>query len=369
MLQELLLKVLYPFCSHVWGQENSWCCFAVFLSLEHGLSLKSVWRPAPLWQGRSLSHREEHWLQKAGRRERTEPRGVGVGGDRALHRPAGIKACLCCVPRPFCEHRLETGGFVLHKLKAHGSMIPTVRFQMKFILVEKEMHLASLPCHNAGQDNGDSSDAFNILNVFVGFGGAGFAHYSIEQQLKLSIGTFQHWESADKTMINTEYLADQRVIMNSKWDIKDRKQPGRWPVSWAQVLQLRTSLETLLSFRVRLPTAVVLCDSVGLNIDLVWGLGRSLEIFLRVLFDLDGGAHGKGHYASSLPEVQAIRQQIFISECLSCFCDWPDLVLVAIWNTKKCVIPAQEELNPVGEIPKHRQTWGKNSSNMVKRLD
>lgn len=59
-------------------------------------------------------------------------------------------------------------------------MIPTARFQMKLILVEKEMHLASLPCHNVGQDNGDSSDAFNILTVFVGFGGrgeAGFAHY------------------------------------------------------------------------------------------------------------------------------------------------------------------------------------------------
>lgn len=50
-------------------------------------------------------------------------------------------------------------------------MIPTVRFQMKFILVEKEIHLASLTCHNVGQDNGDSSDAFNILNVFIGFGG------------------------------------------------------------------------------------------------------------------------------------------------------------------------------------------------------
>lgn len=71
-----------------------------------------------------------------------------------------------------------------------------------------------------------------------------------------------------------------------------------------------------------------------------------------MLFDLDGGAHGKGHYAPPLPEVQAVRQQIFINECLSCFCDWPDLVLVAIWNTKKCVIPAHEELNPVGEIPK-----------------
>lgn len=83
-------------------------------------------------------------------------------------------------------------------------------------------------------------------------------------------------------MINTECLANQGVIMNSRWDIKDHKQPGRWPVSLAQVLQLRTSLETLLPYRVILPTAVVLGDSVGLDIDLVWGLGQSLEIFLRV---------------------------------------------------------------------------------------
>lgn len=73
----------------------------------------------------------------------------------------------------------------MHKLKAQGSVIPTVRFQMKFILVKKEIHLASLTCQDVGQDNGDSSGAFTILNVFVGFGwegGAGFAHYWTEQQ-------------------------------------------------------------------------------------------------------------------------------------------------------------------------------------------
>lgn len=33
------------------------------------------------------------------------------------------------------------------------------------------------------------------------------------------------------------------------------------------------------------------------------------------------------------------------------------------------MIPAHEELNPVGEILQHRQAWGKKSSNMIKRLN
>lgn len=42
----------------------------------------------------------------------------------------------------------------------------------------------------------------------------------------------------------------------------------------------------------------------------------------------------------------------------------------AVWNTKKCGILAFEELNPVGEIAphKHRQTWDKDSSDLVERL-
>ena len=73
---------------------------------------------------------------------------------------------------------------------------------------------------------------------------------------------------------------------------------------------------------------------------------------------LDRGAHGKEQYASSLPKGQAINQQILVNECLSCFCSWPGLVLVAIWNTKKCVIPAHEGLNPVGDRSSNRDRHG-----------
>lgn len=93
-----------------------------------------------------------------------------------------------------------------------------------------------------------------------------------------------------------------------------------------------------------------------------------MEIFLRVyLTYLDSGAHGREQYASSSPKVQAINQQILINECLSCLCFWPGLVLVTIWNTKKCVIPAHEKLNPVGEILQQRQTCGRKSNNIIKR--
>lgn len=54
---------------------------------------------------------------------------------------------------------------------------------MKFISVEKEIHLASLTGYNIGQGNGDSLGAFKTLNVFIGLGG-GFTHYWTAQQLK-----------------------------------------------------------------------------------------------------------------------------------------------------------------------------------------
>lgn len=41
-----------------------------------------------------------------------------------------------------------------------------------------------------------------------------------------------------------------------------------------------------------------------------------MEIFLKVLFDLDGSARDKEQCASSLAEVQALSQHIFINECL-----------------------------------------------------
>lgn len=59
------------------------------------------------------------------------------------------------------------------------------------------------------------------------------------------------------------------------------------------------------------------------------------------------------------PSQGANSYHVPANEHLLCFGCRPDLVLGALWSAKECVLPALEELNPVGESPfspKHRQT-------------
>lgn len=73
---------------------------------------------------------------------------------------------------------------------------------------------------------------------------------------------------------------------------------------------------------------------------------------MRVLFDLTSWRFtGKSATCFLLPEGKPSVNKYSSIECLLHFCYWPDLVLVAIWNAKKCVISVLEELSPVGEIP------------------
>ena len=108
------------------------------------------------------SGRGDHGLQKAWEKDT-----CAVLLLRALTLISGIKACLWRDPCRFCECRVETGDFVLHKVKAQGSMIQSGFFFFQlgfkwnlFHVVEKEIHLTSLSCQNVGEHSSDSSDAF-----------------------------------------------------------------------------------------------------------------------------------------------------------------------------------------------------------------
>lgn len=169
-LQELLFKTSHPSCSPAWGHKHLW---ALLCRISPGWNVGCLWS----WRGDQLpgqssrpSGRGERGLQKAWEKDTCT-----VLLLRTPTLISGIKACLWRDPCPFCECRVETGDFVLHKVKAQGSMIQSgfffffpVRFQMKFISCGWKgdtLDFTQLPKRRWTQS--DSSDAFFFWPLFI----------------------------------------------------------------------------------------------------------------------------------------------------------------------------------------------------------